>query len=834
MVQFLAGVLALITVCSSPVLALGLDQESLLLNGVALNDTYGSINDSEQVGDYLFLATGTSGVVIFDVSTPGQPVEINRLLDYGSTAKLARYQQYLYVTVNDPVLDRVVAVVDISDPMQPHYLHKLAYIDQTYTLDVVNGLLFASDWYDEIQIYDLSSPTQPTMLFSSSQYACSDIASQGDTVMVVHQGYLKALDVSDPANPILLDSVGFQGMTSSDVKVAWPDDYVYVCGRGRFLIFDASDPSDLDMIHEFGFDAISFDFDLAGNILYIAQGQPDQLVIYDISQAANPQFLASLDGPFFQLFLNRNEPATLYTSSAEGGRFLSMIDVSVPLQPVISYELGWNVDFADMKQVGDIFVLRDQYSGAWIVDWSNPAQALSTKLMSGRKIHDIEFTGELLFVTVYDHPDGPGFDGVYIYDMSDPLNPQYLHNIVLDAYPGLSYGNDALYVTTNDGKLVYDVSDPANPVFLGNLSLTHSWDYATRIVIEGNFLYRMYGSQSLYSYSITNPADPVTLGQIYLNLQNGSSTMQEFDIDNNRVAIGGWGNVNLVDVSDPANMVQTAAIDDPDVEYYYGAHISSDFLFTTSDPDGMIVYGIHNLNNPTERGSVHGVIESRRALAHDGEVYLLAGSNLWRFQTGLPPAPRNLSFDQISAAVTLTWQPPEYTEPMHLLGYHVYEDNDLIGNPADTTFTAIMTHNGTFEFTVTAVFNSGESDPAGPVVIDYEAASSIHLDPFDPYTTVPPPGGLVYFDVTLRNYLDVPQERDVWGWINLPNGNRIDLPVRTLSLDPNEVFTREWLSFQVPGTAAPGTYTVYGRIGHFPDLIDHQDTFTFTKLSSFR
>lgn len=82
---------------------------------------------------------------------------------------------------------------------------------------------------------------------------------------------------------------------------------------------------------------------------------------------------------------------------------------------------------------------------------------------------------------------------------------------------------------------------------------------------------------------------------------------------------------------------------------------------------------------------------------------------------GLDP-PTNLEATVDLTNVTLTWNAPLNVVP---LGYNVYRDNQLITLSAitETTYTDENVVAGTHIYSVTAVYDNGESTPAGPVQI---------------------------------------------------------------------------------------------------------------------
>ncbi len=97
-------------------------------------------------------------------------------------------------------------------------------------------------------------------------------------------------------------------------------------------------------------------------------------------------------------------------------------------------------------------------------------------------------------------------------------------------------------------------------------------------------------------------------------------------------------------------------------------------------------------------------------------------------------------------------------------------------------------------------------------------------------STVPPGGGTVFFAADVINNTGVPQARDAWTMVTLPNNNLYGpLMLINFTFPPGAVSTFQ--SQNVPGMAPPGNYIFHGFIGSYgPNIIDATDSFTFTKL----
>ena len=124
-----------------------------------------------------------------------------------------------------------------------------------------------------------------------------------------------------------------------------------------------------------------------------------------------------------------------------------------------------------------------------------------------------------------------------------------------------------------------------------------------------------------------------------------------------------------------------------------------------------------------------------------------------------------------------------------------------------------------------------DGDPGyARIVFGQAAVLDVRLTPKENPVEVPPEGGPVQFEVTVRSDAGFPRSFDAW--IEITNQDaRIRLlrgPFH-LSLGPDGSARRR-LTELVPENAPAGTYVVTGSVGRFPAAAD-TDSFTFEKLA---
>jgi len=92
--------------------------------------------------------------------------------------------------------------------------------------------------------------------------------------------------------------------------------------------------------------------------------------------------------------------------------------------------------------------------------------------------------------------------------------------------------------------------------------------------------------------------------------------------------------------------------------------------------------------------------------------------------------------------------------------YNVYRDSELIASTTETTYTDTLSSFDTYEYFVTAVYSSGESDPSNIEIIVYQDVPDISVNPTELFETLPE-GGTSTQVLTITNSGEGPLNFDI-------------------------------------------------------------------------
>lgn len=243
-------------------------------------------------GTYAFVADKDNGLVILDISDLNNITE-KSTFSFGSTiandlkrvfVKEISGKCYAFIA-NGPDL----RLLDVSDPSNP--AEKYTADIYTMTTDVFvdeNNYLYVTDMYEGLKIIDAQNPEFTILrgeiginnaysVYVSGNYAY--VASTSEGLVIV--------DVSDKTNPSEVSSI-----PGNFCCVSGKDNHVFVSGVSGLDIVDESNPQNPQVVYS---DSQINGLDLfVGELLYIAVGT-DGVLCYDIQDPTNPTLISSFN-----------------------------------------------------------------------------------------------------------------------------------------------------------------------------------------------------------------------------------------------------------------------------------------------------------------------------------------------------------------------------------------------------------------------------------------------------------------------------------------------------------------------------------------------------------
>ncbi len=501
------------------------------------------IEDVTVAGSLVYVAAGESGLHIFDVSSPANPVRLGGYDTAGRARGVTKVANLAYVADGS----RGLQIIDVTNPANPVRRGGYATTTEAWSVTIVGNLAYLANGGSLLQIIDVSDPANP---WRRGGFDLPDYGQSKAVTVIGNLAYiadanngLLIVDVTNPANPV------FRGGYGSP-------DYAH-------------------------------DVVVAGNLAYVADGSQGLLII-DVTNPANPWRRGGYDTPGLAVGLALAGNLA-YVADYDHG--LHIIDVTSPSSPWRRSSLDTHWNYANDVVVASSLAFVAHADGMQISDLGNPVGPLwRSDHGTPGYANGVAVAGSLAFIA-----DGSS-GGLRIVDVSNPTYP-----VARGWYdtPGYAYGvavadNMAYVADWGSGLQVIDVDDPANPVWRGWYDTPGT---AYDVVLANNLAFVADGSRGLQIIDVNDPTQmwrrggydtpgdalAVTLADSLAYIADGSSGLQ------------------IVDLTNPANPVLRGSYDTPG--YAADVAIAGNLAFIADGSNGMQVIDVSNPANPVQRGS---------------------------------------------------------------------------------------------------------------------------------------------------------------------------------------------------------------------------------------
>lgn len=220
-----------------------------------------------------YVAVGSAGMAILDVSNPGVPIRVGALELPGTSVDISLDGDFAYVAADsiwvvniaDPFLPKVVShfsvdgipidvvarggrtyvavynsgllIYDVSNPQNPQRINHLTI--PAYRIAVIDSLLFVASGSNGVVILDVAGPQHPVELSRIPLYSAG-IAVKGSNVYVATDTGLAIVDVSNLEKPVVLSAIATPGGRIA-VDASLFHNILYL-SYDRLLFIDVSNP----------------------------------------------------------------------------------------------------------------------------------------------------------------------------------------------------------------------------------------------------------------------------------------------------------------------------------------------------------------------------------------------------------------------------------------------------------------------------------------------------------------------------------------------------------------------------------------------------------------
>jgi hypothetical protein len=566
--------------------------EVLAVTGVDSNpeiiDQYGgSIRGVSVQGNYAYMASGLK-LITLDITDRSAPVESGYLPLPGIIRWIEVAGSHAYVTVESVGL----AVVNISNPTAPSMVALLAYpdiADDTGKIIVSGQQLFLLSG-GKLQIIDVTNPAAPTQigmyqhselgLFSLLDFANGRIflglvegnCSAGSGVCA---NRIQIVNVTNPATPV--DEGHVSGELPYDAAVY--QNWLYVSDYyAPVKAINISDPMNPMLSDGAFFNSGRLALFVDANHLYMIDGTG-----VDIRSLADPAYPAATG--YFRPSNSINAVDIIdsfaYVTTNDGLHIVTLQNPAQPLEVATYRRPIGSINGAVGS--GDYLYIQER-NRFTIVNAANPSNLLEVGVYTGNgeDIDGLNVDGNYAYLL--------SFSGLQIINIANPAAPQKVgewkgqgspHDLSVQG----NYAYLMAYIINNDYELqIVDISDRSTPTLVGSMVLPRG-----SIKVSGNYVY-FTSAGGVRVIDVTTPSAPQLVAS-YDEIETENVLLV-----GSTAYVGGYGGVHIVDISNPAAPQQQKTIDLPGVAVINMA-LDGKILYAAAS-DGLYVIDISNVSAP--------------------------------------------------------------------------------------------------------------------------------------------------------------------------------------------------------------------------------------------
>ncbi|MGD9790467.1 MAG: GC-type dockerin domain-anchored protein [Phycisphaerales bacterium] len=570
---------------------------------------------------------------ILEISTLATPTVVGSVLVPGFITDLDTSGNYLY-GVTDPGEMVIVNIATLSSPslVSVTPLHDPFTGADRIAASTPSGLALVVSGVD-VEVWDVSTPTTPVYQSTYNPFGfAGDVEIQQTTgYVLVTTGEFVALDLANPASPVVLDSIAL-GSTIFE-ELARDGSILAANGWDQVSLIDATNPASLSMPWSRAHDPIvkhvAFGQAIGQRLLHYEEGD-GEMVTYDATNIATPTFRSRTSvGTFVDAIAAANEKTIVLEGSD-----LFAYDFSSPGTPVLASTTPPSPFVFDVV-VSDshaIFASGGSLQVYNVATPANPGTPVEISL-GGASASRLALAGTRLLVA-----GSQGASGLLrAYDISTPTAPVLLGSLLFPQWlRAIDVLSQRAYVVDLEGIVhVVDIADPAAMSSLGSLDVLSTFTSGDIAVWEGHAMVWLGYAGDAEIISIANPAAMSVVGAIEAC---AGESVQSAVVRDGYAFVG--QSDERIDVYDLANPATPTSVANFSTDTYLSSLGMANSLLMVVDGDRRVRFvDTTNPRTPTFVGDVSlGGLPSQ--FARRGNTVWACDASYGIFGVSLPGFPR--------------------------------------------------------------------------------------------------------------------------------------------------------------------------------------------------
>ena len=173
-------------------------------------------------GPYAYVASSDGELIVMDISNPGLPTTAGRATLPDHARRVAVSDTHAYVRV----LNNGLSIVDVSDPSNPSVVGSYVPINNFNDVAASGVYLYAGAW-DGLHILDISNPTAPVEVGRYDEGGGVASVAVSGNFAYIGDGDLSVIDISDPSFPVRIGGLSSLEAAGNPERIRVIGDLVY-------------------------------------------------------------------------------------------------------------------------------------------------------------------------------------------------------------------------------------------------------------------------------------------------------------------------------------------------------------------------------------------------------------------------------------------------------------------------------------------------------------------------------------------------------------------------------------------------------------------------------
>ncbi len=573
----------------------------------------GMIRDIAIYEDLVYVAVGTGGLRILDLSNPTEPRVIGSVSSDGFTDRVIVQEQVAFIEefLGDyPNQREIIHLVDVVNPSSPQEISRL----EGRIVDIQGNYAYINQ-DGGMKVFDISDPRSVRKITDTGLKDVDAVSGQYAYTINVISDTLSIVDISNLYKPLEQGELKIKNDYLEHLNgiTIINDRYIILecifVGESAYssstlYIVDVTNHNSPQLVNSWrgtdreqrmgGMSGGIADAILIDGLLFIAKGDTysgNGLFIVDVSDPVNPVNVGSFH--VFGVALNAVGTGDhAYVLNGYFPDYLNLVDLTNG-KDIQDRGVIYPVRFGDEMELisNDLYLSGSTSSDTWghILDITNPANPLSI---------DKDITGLESFssIQVVDHSAciGNFTNGIGFYDLTDPSRPRQVSRLA-DGYQYLAcsknvifYGEDQNYSSNFSTLHIVELFEKTPPRELSTIDIPKG---VIDLAYQDGFLYliidpgSIWEDASLIVLDVSDLSRPRQVASMKINKYPSNISIQ------GHYAYIANGDVLIVDISNPTKPRPVGFLDIPGNALRI--MVVKDVMYIAAAGAGLIIVHMH-------------------------------------------------------------------------------------------------------------------------------------------------------------------------------------------------------------------------------------------------